>query len=230
VRQTGLTIVNRRESRAVYDALENNAPEITRMKTSNAVLLTALGLAMASVAGAEEPSNWIFRIGAHDVEPKSGNHELVNVDASQTLTFNLTRKLGEHWAVELLAALPFEHDINLNGGDRVADVKHLPPTLSMQYHFAPHARFRPYVGAGLNATIFFSEHTTGALAGADLELDTSFGAAAQLGMDFDISQDWFVNADVRWIDIDTSATLDGASLGSVAIDPLTFGVSIGRKF
>lgn len=200
------------------------------MNKKMAPLVTALALALVGSAQAAEPSTWILRIGAHDVEPKSDNHAVVNVDAAKMVTFNLTRKLNERWGVELLAALPFEHDINLNGGGKVADVKHLPPTLSVQYHFAPDAKFRPYVGVGLNATIFFSEHTTGALDGTDLELDSSFGAAAQLGMDFDISADWFLNADLRWIDIDTDAKLDGTSLGDVAIDPLTFGISVGRRF
>jgi outer membrane protein len=200
------------------------------MNKPTASLLIAAALALAGTAQAAEPSPWIFRIGAHDVAPKSGNHSVVNVDDAKTLTFNLTRMVDEHWGVELLAAIPFQHDINLNGGGKVADVKHLPPTLSVQYHFAPEARFRPYVGAGLNATIFFSEHTTGALEGADLSLGTSFGAAAQAGLDFDVSQNWFLNADLRWIDIDTKAKLDGASLGNVAIDPLTFGISIGRRF
>jgi outer membrane protein len=195
-----------------------------------APLMAALGLALAGSARAAEPSAWILRIGAHDVEPKSGNHAVVNVDSAKTLTFNLTRKFNERWGVELLAAMPFQHDVNLNGGGKVADVKHLPPTVSVQYHFAPAAKFRPYVGVGVNATIFFSEHTTGALDGADLDLDSSFGAAGQVGMDFDISGDWFLNADVRWIDIDTGAKLDGASLGNVAIDPLTFGISVGRRF
>jgi outer membrane protein len=200
------------------------------MKNTTAALMTAVGLALAGAAQAGDSSAWILRVGAHDVEPKSSNHSVVNVDAARMLTFNLTRKLNDNWGVEVLAALPFQHDINLNTGGKVADVKHLPPTVSVQYHFAPHAKFRPYVGAGLNATIFFSEHTTGALAGADLNLDTSFGPAAQLGMDLDISENWFLNADLRWMDIDTGAKLDGASLGNVAIDPVTFGISVGRKF
>ncbi len=200
------------------------------MNKSSAAIMAALGLAMAGAAQSAEPSAWILRVGAHDVAPKSDNHATVNVDAAQMLTFNLTRMVDEHWGVELLAALPFKHDINLNGGGKVADVKHLPPTLSVQYHFAPEAKFRPYAGLGLNATIFFSEHTTGALDGASLKLGTSFGPAAQLGMDFDINDDWFLNGDVRWMDIDTKAKLNGESLGTVAIDPLTFGVSVGRRF
>lgn len=200
------------------------------MRKTTAALMTALGLALSGTTYSAEPSTWVLRIGAHDVAPKSNNHAVVNVDAAKTLTFDLTRMFDAHWGLEVLAALPFEHDVNLNGGNKVADVKQLPPTVSVQYHFAPEARFRPYVGAGLNATIFFSEHTTGALDGTDLDLDTSFGAAAQIGMDFDITDTWFLNADVRWIDIDTGAKLDGASLGDVAIDPLTFGLSVGRKF
>lgn len=200
------------------------------MKKITAAVLATLGLTAAGASIAAEPHPWILRFGAHDVAPKSDNHAVVNVDEAKMLTFSLTRMLNEHWGVEVLAALPFKHDINLNTGGKVADVKHLPPTFSMQYHFAPEAKFRPYVGAGLNATIFFSEHTTGALSGQDLSLGTSFGPAAQLGLDFDLTDTWFLNADVRWIDIDTKAKLGGASLGDVAIDPITFGLSVGRNF
>jgi outer membrane protein len=88
----------------------------------------------------------------------------------------------------------------------------------------------PYLGAGLNATIFFDEKTAGALAGSKLSLDNSFGVAAQAGVDFALSSQWLINLDARWIDIDTDARLDGASLGSVAIDPYAFGVSVGYRF
>jgi outer membrane protein len=85
----------------------------------------------------------------------------------------------------------------------------------------------------LNYTFFFDEETRGALAGDKLTLDSSFGPAAQLGIDVDITSVWFVNADVRWIDIDTKAKLKSASgtvdVGKVRIDPLTIGVSIGRR-
>jgi outer membrane protein len=146
------------------------------------------------------------------------------------LTFNLTYLFTENWGLEVLAALPFSHDINLNAGGRVAETKHLPPTVSVQYHFLPNAKFRPYIGVGLNYTNFFDEKTTGALAGTALSLDNSFGAAAQLGADIAINDDWFFDVDVRWMDIDSDARLGGASIGSVAIDPIAFGVSFGRKF
>lgn len=199
-----------------------------RMKTP---IAAALALLLGAAVGAADAADWIVRVGGHYVDPKSDNHEIVSVDSGQSLTFTAAYMFRPNWGVELLAAWPFSHDITLNAdGSRVAETKHLPPTLSLQYHFLPDGRIRPYVGAGLNATIFFDEKTTGALAGTDLSLDDSFGAAAQLGVDFALSGDWMLNVDARWIDIDTDARLDGVGIGSVAIDPYAFGLSIGRKF
>jgi outer membrane protein len=63
-----------------------------------------------------------------------------------------------------------------------------------------------------------------------LKLKDSFGLAAQLGIDIDLTNDWYVNADARWTDIDTKAKVNGASIGKVHLDPLAFGVSVGRRF
>jgi len=200
------------------------------MKLAAAILATVGAIATLPAAHAQEAGDWIWRVGVHNVRPKSDNHGIVNVDAAPSLTFNGTYMFASHWGVELLAALPFEHDINLNGGGQVAQTKHLPPTLSLQYHFNPTGSWRPYLGAGLNYTLFFDEQTRGALAGADLELDPSWGAAAQFGLDVDLGGPWFANVDARWFDIDSTAHLNGVSIGNVAIDPYAFGLSIGRRF
>lgn len=196
----------------------------------HAAILAALAVSVGSVAQAQDAGDWIWRAGVHTVQPKSDNHSLVNVDGAAMLTFSGTYLFARNWGVEVLAALPFEHDINLNGGGKVAQTKHLPPTVSLQYHLNPDGAVRPYVGAGLNYTLFFSEDTTGALAGSKLKLDGAFGPAVQVGMDIDFASDWFINLDARWFDIDTDARLDGANLGTVEIDPYAFGVSIGRRF
>jgi outer membrane protein len=197
---------------------------------SHHIVLAAIVAAAAPLAHGQDVGGWIWRAGVHSVQPKSDNHSIVNVDSAEMLTFNGTYMFGSNWGVEVLAALPFTHDINLNGGGKAAETKQLPPTLSLQYHFNPRGRVRPYIGAGLNYTIFFSEDTTGALAGAKLELDPSFGVAAQAGLDIDIASNWFVNADVRWFDIDTDAKLNGAKIGTVEIDPYGLGISVGRRF
>ncbi|MEM1230559.1 MAG: OmpW family outer membrane protein [Pseudomonadota bacterium] len=186
------------------------------------------GLLLSGSVFAEQ-GDWLVRVGAHTVTPKSDNHAVVDVDAATMMTFNATYFVRERLAVEVLAALPFEHDIDLVGGDQVGRTKHLPPTVSLQYHFRPDARFRPYVGVGVNVTEFFQEDTEGALAGADLELDRSVGLAAQVGFDVDITKRWFANLDLRYFDIDTDASLDGADLGTVEIDPWAVGLSLGVR-
>ena len=196
------------------------------MKYLAMVGMTLLMITQSAIA---DQGDWLVRVGAHNVDPKSDNSDIVEVDSAIMVTFNGTYMFQKNWGVELLAALPFSHDIDLVGGGKVAKTKHLPPTASIQYHFAPDSNIRPYVGAGLNWTLFFDESTTGALDGTDLNLGNSFGFAAQAGVDIDVNERWFVNADVRYMDIETKAKLDGVSLGKVEIDPWLFGVSLGFR-
>lgn len=192
--------------------------------------LLALAVCGLATAGAQA-GDWLFRAGAHNVAPKSNNHSVVNVDDATSLTVSATYFVSPHFAVEVLGAVPFKHDINLNAnGAKVAETTHLPPTVTLQYHFAPDAaRFRPYVGAGLNYTLFYSEKTQGALAGSKLELDNSFGGAVEAGMDIALNADWAVNLNVRWFDIDTDARLGTTNLGTVNIDPMAYGIMVTRK-
>ena len=147
------------------------------MKTYS-IVAAALCAAAAMPAQAGEAGQWIWRAGVHAVQPKSDNHAVVNVDEAAMLTFGGTYLITPHWGVEVLAALPFSHDIKLNGGDKVAETEHLPPTVSLQYHLNPAGAVRPYFGVGLNYTVFFSEKTSGALEGSKLGLDPSFDYAA----------------------------------------------------
>jgi outer membrane protein len=132
--------------------------------------------------------------------------------------------------IELLAALPFQHDISLSGLGTVAETDHLPPTLTLQYHFAPQSTVRPYVGLGLNYTTFLNTDTKGALQGADLDLDDSWGVAGQLGIDIDVAPNWFVNADLRYISIESDAKLNGVGIGTVEINPWVVGLTVGTRF
>jgi len=83
---------------------------------------------------------------------------------------------------------------------------------------------------GLNYTFFFSEKTTGPLSGTSLSLDSSWGLAGELGVDVDVAPNWFVNAVVSYMDIDTKAKVNGAALGTVNIDPIVVGLNIGMRF
>jgi len=123
------------------------------------------------------------------------------------------------------------------GGYDVIDAWALPPTLTLQYHFMPDSNVRPYAGIGLNYTIFYSEDVQGPLAinGATVNMRPSLGWAAQIGADFDLSDSgWFANVDVKYIDMDTRAEFRGTAVGDVNVDveinPVVFGIGIGKRF
>ncbi len=204
------------------------------MKTLRRTLLlslTAAVIVFSSVANAYEKGDWLLRVGVGNVDPKSSNGAIAKVDSGTALVFNGTYFFTPNVGLEVLAATPFSHDVKLaTDGTKVGEVKHLPPTFSLQYHFDTASAFKPYVGAGVNYTLFFDEDTEGPLAGTSLKLDDSFGLAAQLGADYDVSDTMFVNFSVRWIDINTDAELDGAALEEVEIDPLVYSLTVGWKF
>ena len=201
-----------------------------------APLAAALALAgLAMPAFAQEAGTWTIGIGAHQVNPKSDNGSLVggalDVEVGSNVRPTITAEyfIRDNLGIEVLASWPFEHDIDINGLGNVGSTKHLPPTVSIQYHFGE-GKVRPFLGAGVNYTYFFSEDTNGALAGSDLELDSSFGLAAHAGLDFKVGDKGSVRVDARWMDIDTDVKLNGTGIGTVNIDPLVYGVAYVMEF
>ncbi|HMB38532.1 MAG TPA: OmpW family outer membrane protein [Wenzhouxiangellaceae bacterium] len=241
----------------------------------NLLAATVISVAAAMPAVAQEQGDWQLRFGLGYIATDTGNDDLVfegttldtfNIDVNDQLgvVFDLTYFMSPNWAVELLASTPYEHEIDgagaLAGLGKIGDTKHLPPTLSLQYHFAPNQKFRPYVGAGLNYTLFFDDSTNAGLhegvvatangalgtnfSGGDtnLSIDDSFGAALQAGLDVDLSETWFLNFNVRYIMIDVDATLrtstfDPAGAETVFtstldtdIDPFVVSTQLGFRF
>jgi outer membrane protein len=207
------------------------------MKTTSklAIALGAALLCGATAHAEDAANNWVVKIGAHNVDPQSGNGKLakgaldVDVGSNAGLTFTAERMMTTNWGIEVLAALPFEHDVKLNGV-KAATVKHLPPTFSLQYHFMPENTFSPFVGVGINYTTFFDEKTTGPLTGAKLNLSDTWGPAAHAGVDFRLNDRWLLTVDARWMKIDPDASVNGAKLGTVHIDPLVYGFAVGYRF
>lgn len=194
----------------------------------NAFVCFVLAGSVALGAGAQEKGSWWVKVGAHVVDPASDNGSLaggtldVTVDDNARPSVMLEYFLTDNLGLEVLAAWPFRHDVELNGAP-AATVDHLPPTISLQYHFNGGGKVSPYLGLGVNYTLFFSEETRGPLAGTELDLDGSFGLAAHAGIDFKIGDRWWLGVDGRWIDIDTDASVNGADVGTVEIDPVAYG-------
>jgi len=198
-----------------------------------------LGLALSAPAFAVQQGDWIVRFGAANVSPNDSSGHVGSIAGSSvsvgddTQAFvNLSYMMTDNVAVELLASTPFKHDVHAEGSikalGKIAEVHHLPPTLSLQYHVAPKASVRPYVGAGVNYTIFFDENAKGGVV-TDINLDNSLGLAVQGGVDVDISKNWFFNADVRYIWISTTATTNVGKV-DVDINPWVFSLGIGTRF
>ncbi|MCM2338223.1 MAG: outer membrane beta-barrel protein [Lysobacter sp.] len=205
-----------------------------KFRTSALALALVLG-GVATPALAQSAGTWTVGVGAHQVNPKSDNGALaggtlpVEVESNVRPTITGEYFIADNLGIEVLASLPFKHDIAIDGLGTVGETKHLPPTVSLQYHFGQ-GKVKPFVGAGVNYTKFFSEETSGALEGADLELDASWGLAAHAGVDFKVGDKGAIRVDARWIDIDTDVSVEGEKLGTVNIDPLVYGVAYVFSF
>ncbi|HDR1345789.1 TPA: outer membrane beta-barrel protein [Pasteurella multocida] len=198
----------------------------------------ALGVMAALVAGsavAHQAGSVIVRGGPILVVPNaSTNHDVFKFDVNSnaqlglTATYMATDNLG----VELLAATPFSHEITL-GDTLVGKTKHLPPSLYAQYYFLDKdAKARPYVGAGVNYTTFFSEKAV--LNGVtDLKLKDSWGPAFNAGVDIQVADNLFLNTAIWYAKIKSKATFKVGGEEhkvNVKLDPTVFFVGLGYRF
>lgn len=202
------------------------------MKRLLPLLVAILAAGTLSTAHADDDS-WVVRFGAHMVVPQSDNGQLAgmksSIDNDVKPTASIEYLITPSWGIEALAAVPFEHDIRLDG-QKAATTKQLPPVLGVNYHFMPSATISPFIGAGVNRTIFFSTRGTGLLQGDSVKIADSWAAAAHAGVDFRLSPRWLLTADVRWIDIKGDVHVDGANVGTAKVNPWVYGVSFGYRF
>lgn len=200
------------------------------MKLVSTLLATSIAVFGSTQVMAYEAGDIMVKAGVINVSPKDENLKLgaakVQVKDDTQLGLTGTYMVTPQVGIEVLAATPFKHSIELDG-NKIATTKHLPPTVSVQYYPMDSASvIQPYVGAGLNMTLFFDEK--GAVKGNALgPLSDSFGLSVSAGANYHIDDNWMANVGVWYIDIDTD--LDAAN-ETVEIDPLVFMVGAGYKF
>lgn len=217
-----------------------------KTKFLGAILLAGVSAAPAWAADADP--HWIVRLRAIRVMPTERTgpiqpsfptaHTAVTNSYAPELDF--TYMATKHIGAEVILGTT-KHDIRGRGAlDTLGKAGHtwvLPPTVTLQYHFLPDGPIRPYVGAGANYTIFYNEKASGALQSAigktDLGLSDSIGIALQAGVDIDITPRVFVNFDLKYIDVETTARLTTGTLVNrerVHLDPLVPGIGLGMRF
>jgi outer membrane protein len=214
----------------------------------NKKLLAVALVLLAATPAAAEQGDWLVRLRGVIVAPNDDSSAVmptfptgsVSVDEAIVPELDFTYFLTNNIGAELILATS-KHDISgegaLAGLGEIADTWVLPPTLTLQYHFLPNERVRPYIGAGVNYTIFYSEDARTALVDAigptTVDLDDSVGFAVQAGVDIDITERFFFNADIKYVDMDTTATLNtGGLINTVDVDinPIIAGVGFGMRF
>ncbi|WP_322615015.1 OmpW/AlkL family protein [Pseudomonas sp. BIC9C] len=230
-------------------------------KSMLSVSLLAFALA-APLTHAHEAGDILIRAGAITVNPEADSSSVkvdqgplagadlggkATMSSDTQLGLNFAYMLTNHLGIELLAATPFEHDVKLKGtalsaaNGKLGTLKHLPPTLSLVYYpLDPKSAFQPYVGGGINYTYIYDEHVGSQAQSAgfsNFKAENSWGLAWQVGADYMLTDNIMINAQVRYIDIDTRATVENNSIApgtrarvDVDVDPFIYMVGLGYKF
>jgi outer membrane protein len=208
------------------------------MKLRLRMLMLVAGMAISPVALAEQGdflvrvrALWMSNADKSEAIPALGvPADAIHVDNKVFPEVDFTYFLTKNLALELILTYPQSLDVTLLGVD-IGSVKALPPTLTLQYHFLPDQKIRPYVGAGFNYTIFTDRDLF--VPGVNIPLETesdSFGAALQVGADFEVGKNMFVNVDLKKVWIDSDLTALGVRVSSIDVDPLLLSVGFGWKF
>ena len=198
--------------------------------TKAAIVLAAIG-AFAGNAMAQE-SPWLVRARVVQIDTANKSAPVGGVGASDRIhvsdktipEVDISYFFTPNIAAELILTYPQKHDVKLDGV-KAGTFKHLPPTLSLQYHFTPEKQFSPYVGAGVNYTNISDVK----LGGLRLEHD-SWGYSLQAGVDYKLDKNWSLNFDVKKVQIQSDVLSAGTKVSKVKVDPYLFGVGVGYRF
>ncbi|RCW74036.1 OmpW/AlkL family protein [Pseudorhodoferax soli] len=194
------------------------------------IAAAVLGLAMAAPAFAQsaDAGPWQVRLRAVHLNSDNGDSTGLGLSINDKTIpeVDISYFFTPHIAAELVLTIPQKHDLRA-GGATVGTLRHLPPTLTAQYHFNPGGSVRPYVGAGVNYTRFSSVHLP---PGVDIDR-SSFGGALQVGVDIPLPyKNLVLNFDIKKLWLGTDVKVAGAKVGQFDVDPVLFGVGLGWRF
>jgi outer membrane protein len=205
---------------------------MSKFSTLAALATAVAALVAPSLASAQE-GPWMVRARVLNLD--SANKDSTGLGLSvNNKTFpevDISYFFAPNVAAELILTYPQKHTLYSNGAE-IGSLKHLPPTLTLQYHFSPTSSVRPYVGAGLNFTNFSAVKFAPAVATAlsPSIKHNSFGLAAQVGVDFEVSKGLFLNLDLKKVSLGTKVYSKGTEVGTFKVNPVLASVGLGWRF
>lgn len=188
---------------------------------------------------ATKGGDWFTRVRALYVYPNYSSGSVntipdsaVGVKPSWTGEFDFGYMITKNLGTELILGTTCNTVFGRKAlsGTKIGTAWLLPPTLTVQWRFLPTHRVQPYIGAGVNYTLFYGESCS--LINTHMSLKHSWGPAAQFGADLFVSKHWFLNLDLKYIWMKTTAYLDGEVPGTVhvTVNPLLIGAGFGYKW
>jgi outer membrane protein len=196
--------------------------------------LAAFALLAGSAMAQQSP--WLVRARAVQLDMHNSDSTGLGLTVNNKTIpeFDISYFFTPNVAAELILTVPQKQTVHSSVLDANAGTfKHLPPTLTLQYHFTNFQGFKPYVGAGFNYTKFSAVHLDAASAALSksVTLDSnSTGFAYQAGVDFPIDKQWSINLDIKKVALKTNVYANGVSQGTLKVDPVLYGVGIGYRF
>jgi outer membrane protein len=197
------------------------------------LLATACALAAPAVHAQTKDGSYVVRLRALHLD--SANKDTtglgLNINNKTFPELDLAYFFTPNLATELVLTYPQKHTL-YSGTTKIGTLKHLPPTLLLQYHLTGLGAIRPYVGMGLNATNFSDvQFEPGVVAALHPNVKRmSYGAAAQIGADYALGGGWLLNFDVKKVQLKTTVYSGTATAGTFKVDPLLVSLGVGMRF
>ena len=205
------------------------------MKTTTRITALPLAFALLAASGAalaQDSGDWLVRARALHLDSANKDSTGLNLSVNNKTfpEFDISYFFSPNFAAELVLTYPQKHDIRSNGA-KIGTLKHLPPTLLGQYHFTGLGGFRPYLGAGVNYTIFSDVKFDPAVVAAlqPRIKKHSVGLALQLGVDVPVGG-WLLNLDLKKVKLETDVYAGANKAGTFKVDPVLFSVGLGKRF
>jgi outer membrane protein len=222
------------------------------MKTQLKFLAVTAAVLSAHCAMAQSAGTWMARVGATTISPQvnSGNlsapsfaNSKTDVGSATALSGGITYMYTDNISFDVPLSLPFKHKLYgagaLSGLGQIGEVQALPVTAFAQYRFMDaNSAFRPYVGLGVTYAYFFNASGSAALTAltnpggspTGIKVDSKWALTPQIGVSLAVNDKWFVDVFYSKTNLSTTTKLSTGQSVDVALDPNSYGLTVGYKF